>query len=240
MHVFNAAGVPIAFVKIVTPAADWGRLETDHTMLTSLQSEPDLGFLTPRAISRGDYDGSCYSVQQPLPVGSESPRWGLKFRPSEILAKWTGSFDEVSTLRLSTYSWWDRYLSRLDENVVDFHQELVAKLNDSRAVRVGRVHGDFSASNVAFVKGTPWIFDWECAAIDAPFLTDDIGLFLSFRVGRVARNPQPHIDEFVRYFEKQLYLQRLDVMLAMAYRHACGFPDTPVYLSRWRKISKYV
>jgi aminoglycoside phosphotransferase family enzyme len=114
-----------------------------------------------------------------------------------------------------------------------FHELLTSRLTEG--ADVCRVHGDLSLSNLAAADGRIWLFDWEYTDAAGPVLTDPVGYFLSFTVGKAARDPARHVEAFERRFLKGADDRRvLDVMLALAHRHAAGLPDAAVYMKHWR------
>ncbi|MCX6930317.1 MAG: glycosyltransferase [Verrucomicrobia bacterium] len=101
-----------------------------------------------------------------------------------------------------------------------------------------RVHGDLGLSNLVEANDAVWLFDWEFTDSAGPVLADEVGYFLSFSVGRASRNPHLHLRELASQFLEGADERRLlDVMLALAYRHASGIRDAQVYMKHWSLLA---
>jgi len=89
-------------------------------------------------------------------------------------------------------------------------------------------------SNMVLEKDRLWLFDWESSHPAAPMRTDEVGYFLSFSVGKVGARPGVWLRDFQRRFVTGASpRQLLDVMLALAFRFACGIPDAEFYIRHW-------
>ena len=65
-------------------------------------------------------------------------------------------------------------------------------------------------------------------------MTDRVGYFLSFAVGKTASRPGKCLRDFRRRFSGETSpQQRLDLMLALAFRFASGLPDAELYIGNW-------
>jgi hypothetical protein len=146
---------------------------------------------------------------------------------------WAGKAERLSPVKIQNLPWWKAYRDRLAPEEMAFDEILQQGLGPERAFCP--VHGDLSTANVVLAGNTPWIYDWESATERGPLLTDQLGLFLSFTVGRAVSEPLRCGAILAREF-LTLRHDPIEVMLALAYRHACGFPDTPVYLQNWNAI----
>jgi len=79
-----------------------------------------------------------------------------------------------------------------------------------------------------------WIFDWESSHAAAPALADSIGFFMSFTMAKTQRNPLACLRRIQEIFLADRSDQRrLAVMLALAFRHACGIPDAASVIQVW-------
>jgi hypothetical protein len=108
----------------------------------------------------------------------------------------------------------------------------------ARGAEVGRVHGDFGTANMSAEGNYIWLVDWESTHPQGPVLTDAVGYFVSF--GKMIDSPNRHVRDFTNYFLNNGDPQhRLDVMLALAYRHSSGMADAEVYMRHclWHGLS---
>jgi hypothetical protein len=103
---------------------------------------------------------------------------------------------------------------------------------------MGRAHGDMSMANMVRHKKILWLYDWERASTTAPVMTDSVGWFLSFSVGKLHHKPSDCLREFREHFLPAISPQaRLDLMLALAFRYASGIPESEFYIRNWRTLS---
>jgi aminoglycoside phosphotransferase (APT) family kinase protein len=103
---------------------------------------------------------------------------------------------------------------------------------------VCRVHGDLGLANMVTDGACIWVFDWELSHSTAPALADAVGFFMSFTVGKIRRDAATHLARFQdRFLSDNSEQQRLAVMLAVAFRHACGIPDAGRLMKAWTSRS---
>jgi len=229
LHLFDDGLEPCAFVKISKRSKDWPLMETGFNALAELATLRFHHFRLPRPLGKGDFDGNHFVIQDALPVNVRPIHWTQDADVLPLVEELCPYRKRLNTAEIMKLSWWKGYANRLPVGCESFHKELLAGL--AGGAEVGRVHGDFSPSNMAAEASNIWLFDWESSHPQGPSLTDVVGYFLSFSVGEVVHSPIRHVKRFERHFlDAGDQQHRLDVMLALAYRHSCGMPDAEVYM----------
>jgi hypothetical protein len=237
IHVFDEWLKACAFVKVGKKIEDQPALDNGFNALVELAAFPYRQIRLPRPLTHGIFDGYPFFIQEPLPPNASPPKWRPDKDISPLLRELCPEGKRLQVGEIMQLSWWKNYTGSLPPGSELFHQELLAQL--ARGADVGRVHGDFSTANMAIEGKHVWLFDWESTHSQGPILTDAVGYFLSFAVGKIIPHPGHHVRRFVNKFLNGGDPQRrLDVMLALAYRHSCGLPDAQVYMRRfpWRGL----
>jgi len=229
LHVYDERLEPCAFVKLSTRIEEKPKIEAGFNALVELAAFPFQRFCLAKPLGLGVFNGSTYSIQQPLPANVRPFNWRQDADVSPLARDLCRERKRLDAAEFTKLSWWNNYAGKLPEDCERFHRSLTARL--AGGAEVGRVHGDFGPANMVQEGSHIWLFDWEATHPQGPVLADVVGYFLSFSVGKVMRSPGVHLRKFAKRFLADGDPQRrLDVMLALAYRHACGLPDAEVYM----------
>jgi glycosyltransferase involved in cell wall biosynthesis len=222
----------VAFAKILLSSDDQRYFDSAGETYRELGSRSFRQIHIPRLLEQGRFGKANYLVLEPIPEEARPLRLQRSADVRPIIAEYAGPPRRLSREALTGLDWWQRYTERLSVEHKAFHNELITLLLDGALV--WRVHGDFGLSNIVAAGSCWWIFDWEMSHLQAPVMTDEVGFFMSFTVGKAPRAPYPHLVSFRDYFLRGASPElRLDVMLALAYRHACGIPDAGAFMRKW-------
>ncbi len=220
-----------AFVKIAK-MEEQALIEAGFNALDQLKTCQFQQFRLPHPMGCGIFDGRCFAIQEPLPTTAQSLNWRQRLDVSLLAQGLCIGRKRLSAKEIMQLSWWKRYAANLPADCEEFHRELMTQMERSGA-EVGRVHGDFGLANMAVDGDTIWLFDWEFSHPLGPVLTDVVGFFLSFSVGKATKSPVHCAQEVSEQFLKKSGPEwHLNVMLALAFRHASGLPDAEVYIRR--------
>jgi 1,2-diacylglycerol 3-alpha-glucosyltransferase len=238
MNIFDERQEICAFVKIAKKLEDHPLLQAGFNALVELRVSPFQRFRLPQPLGHGVFDGCFFAIQQPLPAGVKTLNWRQNADVSPLVRELCVGRKRLNAIEIMQLSWWKKYAAKLPAGCEPFHRELVARI--AGGAEVGRVHGDFGPSNMMVEKNAIWLFDWESSHPQGPVLTDVVGYFLSFSVGKAIYSPAHHAQKFAKHFLKNVDPQRrLDIMLALAFRFSSGLPDAEVYLRHcpWSAVS---
>ena len=233
VHLLDADLTSFAFVKVVafTPE-DHPKLIAEAQALDFLARVPLNKIRAPKALHHGRYEGVSFLIMEPLPAAAKPLTLGADCDVSKLTAEYRGPLEAFSASEITNLSWWAAYTQSLKPEHQPFHAELLQLL--SLGTELGRAHGDLSLANMARDGDRIWIFDWESCHATAPALSDSIGFFMSFTLSKTLRSPLVSLRQLrQRFLSNASDQRRLDVMLALAFRHACGVPDAAAIMQVW-------
>jgi hypothetical protein len=234
LHVFDDRLQPCAFVKVSSLIGQQSSLEISINALTELGANPFRHFRLPRPLGCGIFDGLPFAMQEAMPAETKPLAWNSHTDVLPLVEELCLGRQRLPAESIMALSWWQRYASNVPPGCALFHTGLIARL--AQGAQMGRVHGDFGLANMASDGHRIWLFDWENTHPHGPVLVDRVGYFLSFSVGKSIQRPGRHMQRFAKQFLEGADSQRrLDVMLALAYRHASGIPDAVVYMRHWQE-----
>jgi glycosyltransferase involved in cell wall biosynthesis len=232
VHLFDANHRPFAFTQLAFKNDDYPKL---MARVEALQAMSKLSFKkirVPKLIIHGRFDEASYMVIEPLPENAKTLSLKRNWDSSTVTAEFCGQKRQIGPAEIMNQSWWSDYAKSLETGHQAFHEELVRLL--PLGTDVCRVHGDMGLANMVADGESIWLFDWELSHSTAPALTDAVGFFMSFTVGKIPRNPMAHLARFhKRFLSDNSEHQRLAVMLAVAFRHSCGIPDAGRLMKTW-------
>lgn len=236
VHLVDEQLNPVAFVKIAI-SENRTCLDREADALGELASRQFDKIRVPRLLDKGTFGSTNYLVMEPLP---SSASYATLTRSDDI-RPWIA---EIGTGRhladegqVRNTPWWHRYESRLGTSHQSFHSELCERLVNG--AELTRVHGDMGLANIVMHQNRMWIFDWESTDAAAPVQTDEVAWFLSFSVGEFEKRPTACMRDLRRrYLEDAGDEQRLNVMLAIAYRHSVDVPDAEFYMEHWSSVGR--
>ena len=233
IHLFDRDYQKVAFVKISFDRSEIVRLEKEIVALQEIEVTSDAKLLLMNKVISGHYLDGSYLGLSPLPANAHSPRWKRDKDVNSVLALYCGEKTRLNIQAVQKLSWWNDYLEKIPAGGEQFHHELLSLLDEG--VDVCRVHGDLSVANLVIIGHKICIYDWESSHNQGPCLTDVMGYYLSFSVGKASR--KNHLALFAEKFLcKEMVFRRVDVMMALAYRHAIGIPDAQIYIRHWQSL----
>jgi 1,2-diacylglycerol 3-alpha-glucosyltransferase len=236
LHLFTDDLRPFAFVKMGAKSEVGMGLKNGVETLQQLARLSLKRLCLPRLFDYGEFGSVAYTVLEPLPSGARPPRFRRDHDISPILAEFSYPRRSLNSGEIRNLSWWSVYVQRQNPSHHGFHEQLIENLR--MGAEVCRAHGDMGLSNMVQEKDRLWLFDWESSHPAAPVRTDEVGYFLSFSVGKAAARPAACLRDFQRRFITGASArQLLDVMLALAFRFACGIPDADLYIRSWPESS---
>ena len=235
LHLLTRDLTPFAFVKVGPQPADDTGLMNGLVTLRQLAPLPLKRIRVPRALGSGQCASIMYTVLEPLPIGARPTRFHRNYDLSALLAEFSASTQRLTSDAITRLSWWSRYMKKLKAQHQAFHSALLQLL--PLGAEVCRVHGDMGLSNLVLAGDELWLFDWENSHPSGPVMTDRVGYFLSFSVGKTTSRPGKCLGDFRRRFLSDTSpQQRLDLMLALAFRLASGIPDAELYIRNWSTL----
>lgn len=234
LHLYDRNNREVAFVKIASDREDAALLEKEISALQNLNAQSGLQLALLRCIHAGHFMNASYLAMTPLPDEAYSQNWNKDHDIAWLVDLYGGPEKKISLHDLEMLSWWRSYLECLPIGGLDFHKELLELLD--RGVYVRRVHGDLSLSNLVYIGDKPCLFDWECSHEQGPVLTDTVGYYLSFTVGENFLK-KACVNAFSKKFlGSGCQFRRVDVMLALAYRHSLAIPNAEFYIRNWSNL----
>jgi hypothetical protein len=232
VHVLDAEMRAFAFVKLAFGSADHLKLAAEAEALRALNELEFQKVRAPKLIFRGRFGDVSYLVMESLPDHVRPLKLTQDCDVSGLIAEYSGPRRRVGGAEIMNLRWWSEYAKALRPEHRAFDAELIRLL--PLGAEVCREHGDFGLANMVTDGEYTWIFDWESSDSIAPALTDSIGFFMSFTVGKSHRNPMAHLAKFqARFLSDRSEEQRVAVMLAVAFRFACGIPDAGTIMEVW-------
>ena len=238
VHILDR-GHPVCFAKIAKGNNNVDKLQCESSALRVLNQTGLKHCRIPRYLDDGYFGEYYYLTTEPLPVKSR-PLMKATFDtyPSKCVEEYSGMHRKIKGKEVGSLTWWPRYQSRNDEKCTAFNAELDQLLENAEMdVTICRAHGDFSVANMVYEGSIPWIFDWEASCPDAPHMIDPLSYKMSINFRSFLANPDRGNGIF-----RQLYTTdiddstKLDVMMALAYRHAAGVTDATYIIHHWNLI----
>ena len=235
IHLLNPSGCPVAFSKIALDADNSESLLTEQRMLEAFGRCAFRHVRIPRVLSSGLSRGLHYLTIEAVPTTARPARVSLKDYPAEVVTELAGDTTTVSMEKLSSLTWWRRFLDRSTE-VPEFLDD-IAKNFDGYGVALCRVHGDFEPKNLVKDGSDIWVLDWEQADLSGPRLTDPIRYYILVRSRECKRRPATVLSELLhREGADEATRYRLDVGMALAFLHGAGSADATRLLRYWRPL----
>ncbi|HEV7356937.1 MAG TPA: hypothetical protein VGN99_03005 [Steroidobacteraceae bacterium] len=174
-----------------------------------------------------------FLIMEPLPAAAKPLKVAADCDSSELSAEYRGEIKWFGGFEIMRLSWWTAYTQALRPEHQSFHAQLLGLL--PLGAELSRAHGDLGLANMVSNGNHIWIFDWESCHAAAPALADTIGLFMSFTMAKTQRNPLASLRRIQqRFLADRSDQRRLAIMLAVAFRHACGVPDAASVMRAWK------
>jgi glycosyltransferase involved in cell wall biosynthesis len=232
VHLLDANLHAFAFVKLALRNDDHAKLATEAEALRAMSKLPFQKIRVPKLMSHDRFGEASYLVIEPLPVNAKPLSLKQDWDNSTLAAEFCGQRRRIGGAEIMNQSWGSDYAKVLQPEHQAFHGELIRLL--PLGTDVCRAHGDLGLANMVTDGECIWVFDWELSHATAPALADAVGFFMSFTVGKIPRDPTAHLAGFQeRFLSDNSEQQRLAVMLAVAFRHACGIPDAGRLMTAW-------
>jgi Phosphotransferase enzyme family len=236
VHLLDTNLQAFAFVKVASTDDDHTKLAVEAEALNWLAQLPLQKIRAPRLVHHGRFEEVGYLAMEPLPTVAKPLKLAADCDSAPLTAEFRGEFNRLSGPEIRSLSWWEAYTQALRPEHQAFHAQL------QRLMPLGaetcRAHGDLGLANMVRDEHQIWIFDWESCHAAAPALADSIGFFMSFTMAKTERQPLlslRRIEE--RFLTEHSDQRRLAVMLALAFRHACGIPDAVSIIGAWEHNS---
>lgn len=231
VHLFDGLHA-VGFAKLSFGALDAACLEHEASVLRELGAGGAEHFRVPKVLASGRDRSHAFIVMEPLPASVRPLKSTLRAYPASSVDEIAGPVRTVGAEELSTLSWWHDYESRLRADVRPFHDEMMGMVGSG--LRVCRAHGDLSPHNIVRDGRGLWIFDWEESCADAPLQTDRLGFELSIHLPDIMATPQHWVRVLKnKHLHARQPRQKLDLMMALAFRHAKGIGDATALMQHW-------
>lgn len=232
VHLLDANLQAFAFVKVASMHGDFTKLAVEAEALSLLARLPLRKIRAPRLLHHGRFEEVGYLVMGPLPTAAKPLKLTAGYDSSTLTTEFRGDVNLLSGSEIMGLSWWTAYVQTLRSEHQPFHAQLLRLL--PLGAEMCRAHGDLGLANMVSDDHHIWIFDWESCHQAAPALADSIGFFLSFTMAKTTREPLAALRRI-----RKIYLtvpsdqRRLAIMLALAFRQACGIPDAASVIRIW-------
>lgn len=232
VHLLDENLHAIAFVKVAFTPDDHAKLAVEADALRFLGQLPLRKIRAPKLLHHGRFEGISYLIMEPLPAAAKPLKLDADNDSSIFTAEYRGEIQRFGASEIMGLSWWTAYTQVLRPEHNSFHAQLLRLL--PLGTELERAHGDLGLANMVSEGHHIWIFDWESCHAAAPALADSVGLFMSFTMGKTQRHPLASLQRIrARFLGDRSDQQRLAVMLAVAFRHACGIPDADSVMRVW-------
>jgi hypothetical protein len=232
VHLLDANLQAFAFVKVAFAQDDHAKLAVEADALSFLGQLPLQKIRAPKLLHHGRFEEASFLIMEPLPAAAKPLKLAADCDSSMLTAEYRGEVNRLGGSEIMGLSWWTAYTRALRPEHHSFHEQLLRLL--PLGTELDRAHGDLGLANMVSDGNHIWIFDWESGHAAAPALADPIGLFMSFAMAKSQRNPLASLRRIGESFLADRSDQRrLAVMLALAFRHACGVPDADSVIRVW-------
>jgi hypothetical protein len=232
VHLLDEKLRAFAFVKLAFSSGDNQKLDAEAKTLRALNALEIQEVRVPKLMCYGRFGDVRHLVMEPLPAHVKPPKLTQDWDSSALFAEYCGPMTRLSGAEIMNLRWWSDYTNAVGIEHRSFHAELIRLL--PLGAEVCRVHGDLGLANMVTDGKCTWIFDWESSDFSAPALSDSIGFFMSFTVGKSHRDPTSHMAKFRARFLRDISREhRAAVMLAVAFRHGRGIPDASRIMQSW-------
>jgi hypothetical protein len=232
VHLLDAKLQAFAFVKLAFTHNDQAKLAVEADALSFLGQLPLQRIRAPKLLHHGRFEDVSFLVMQPLPAAAKPLKLAADCDSSTLSAEYRGRIERFGGSEIMGLSWWTAYTQTLRPEHQSFHGQLLRLL--PLGTELSRAHGDLGLANMVSDRNHIWIFDWESCHAAAPALTDTIGLFMSFTLAKTQRSPRASLRRIrERFLADPSDQRRRAVMLAVAFRHACGIPDAASVMRAW-------
>lgn len=232
VHLLDSNLEAFAFVKVACAEEDHAKLAVEADALSVLGQLPLRRIRAPKLVHHGCFEDISFLIMEPLPAAAKPLKLAADYDSSSLTAEYRGEAKRLSASQITALSWWSQYMKAVRPEHQAFHARLLQLL--PLGSEFDRAHGDLGLANIVNDGNHIWILDWESYHAVAPALADSIGLFMSFTLAKTQRNPISSLRRIRENFLKDpSEARQLAVMLAVAFRHACGVPDAASIIRVW-------
>ena len=233
MNLLSPEAAQLGFAKVsLSPMTD-SCFERESEAIGKMTALANRSFYVPKVLAEGRFCSHRYLVLESLPA---------KAQP--LVEKWEGSpqicQNELSEgthriQKIEELSWWAMFQEMRSE------VKPLAAESDSwadRTIQVCLAHGDFTRANMCQYNSSPWLYDWEDTAPDAPAMTDEVRFFLE-RKPRLLLSRPAHVanllgTRFLSGFDDEA---RKNLAMALAFLCSRGNDSGIIMGKQWRRIA---
>jgi|GEM_PF-5631625 hypothetical protein len=236
VHLFDKHSRPIGYAKVSLSLSSSTNalLRHEGLVLSAFSEIKPISFKVPQFISYGSVANYTYLLLSPLPQYARPVSRRRYFYPAACVREYAGPTSRFGVAGLHKLSWWNKYLSVIDERCRAFHDELLETLSIGE-ISICMAHGDLSNNNIVRCGSEIWIFDWEGSVPDAPVRTDEIGYYLATNQPNIRRNPHRGTKLVKRkYLTDATPDMKASFMIALAFRVASDIDDASLIIQNWR------
>lgn len=231
VHLLNH-GRPIGFAKLSLNSGTDSRLSREAVTLREMGRKKWGSFCLPKLLMEGSSNGCHFLLVEALPVSVRPLARQVRLFPKSCVAEYSGVPIHIEAKEVPNLSWWSRYRERADGRFAEFDAEMNSILDIG--FEVCRAHGDLSSHNVFLDGRETWIGDWDESVPDAPLRTDEVSFGMSMSISNVRANPVRGTKKFkTQYLTGIGKRERLDIMMALAFRHAAAIDDASLIIANW-------
>jgi len=238
VHVLDDRHRPIAFAKIALDERNDRRLDKEDQLLSQLSEEAYVGIHIPRVIDYRAARPGAHAVLllESIPVDARLVEPSESSYPADFIKSFAGTPRSLGAEGCNALPWWPSYVDQRERINPAFSAELSRA--QTEAALVCRSHGDLTIANLMRDSNDDvWVYDWEESCPDGPVLADEISFFLSVHRPRTAADYETLIAGFRdRFLAENDPCQRVDVMLALAFRSTVNAHKADVIISRWEQL----
>jgi hypothetical protein len=232
VHLPDSSLQAFAFVKVAFTQHDRPKLAAEADALSFLGQLPLRTIRAPKVMHHGRFEEGSYLIMESLPAAAKPIKLTADYDCSVLTTYYRGQIYRLSGPEIMNQSWWSAYAQSLRPEHQSFQEDLLQLM--PLGSELGRAHGDLGPANIVSDGSHTWIYDWESCHAAAPALADSMGFFMSFSLSKTQRNPLASLRQISeRFLKDRSNERRLAVMLAVAFRHACGIPDAASIMRVW-------